>query len=122
MLMNGLEVWHDALDRASVEWTNASDDAGATRGKVAVANANGRSLGPRVDAAFSTFCDMWIGEPSRLATIASDHSAALTLAKSTYIAGDEEVEAAMAGLLPWEERSLSPVESAPPAQHGVRAV
>ena len=106
--MKGLEVWLDALDRSSADWSDASEDAGSARGEVAVADANGRSLGPRVSTAFGTFCDMWIGELSRLTTAASDHAAALTFAKDTYAAGDEEVEAAMAGGGSWSTQPRRP--------------
>lgn len=107
-MTDSFTVWTDALLAAETGWRDHAQELEAGTGDLVHAESLGSSLGPGVAGDVASFLDAWITEMDRYHDDAVGFAETLGEVRTTYVAGDDEVAAEVAALLPWDQYDLRP--------------
>lgn len=102
--MGDVEVRTAQLRSAAGGWRDQHDELQRARTKLAGVEGSTSAAGPRVQPALDAFLSTWIDELKKYADTAEHNSDNLDAAAADYDATDEATRAAMANLLPWDQR------------------
>ena len=106
--MTDVTAWTASLRGAATAWRDQQATLRSARSGLAGAEGTAGSAGPRVEPALTAFLDTWVEALKQHADTAERHADDLDASAAAYDATDEASHAAMAALLPWDQRTSRP--------------
>ena len=110
--MNEVEVWVAELVLRSGSWADRAAELKQAAGTLTYAQTCTAPYGERVAAALTTHLSTWEANLLEQGNGAQGISENLDLTYDEYVACDESVRDGLSGMVPWDSRTLDPMEAA----------